>query len=70
MLKVDPEERAILEEILEDPWIIDSTVVNKVKQIVFADSNAIDNQADSLLSSNNEKESVDESLPKRQWVSS
>ncbi|EFX78472.1 hypothetical protein DAPPUDRAFT_320480 [Daphnia pulex] len=68
ILKVAPLQRATIEDILEDPWMQDTTVVNKMKLIVFADSNAIDNQPYSLHI--NENESVEESVPKRQRLSS
>jgi hypothetical protein len=72
MLKVAPLERATIEDILEDLWMKDTTVAtfNKMKLIAFADSNAIDNQPFSLHSNINENESVEESLPKRQRLSS
>jgi hypothetical protein len=70
MLKVAPLERATIEDILEDPWMQDTTVVNKMKLIAFADYNAIDNPPFSLHSNINENESVKESVPKRQRLSS
>jgi hypothetical protein len=72
MLKVAPLERATIEDILEDLWMKDTTVAtfNKMKLIAFADYNAIDNPPFSLHSNINENESVKESVPKRQRLSS
>lgn len=68
MLEVDPKKRPTLEDILEDPWMKDSQVVNRVKEIVFADTSTVDKLPDSLLSSIQENESIDEPVPKRRRV--
>lgn len=67
MLEVDPNKRPTLEDILKDPWMNDDEVINRVKEIVFADS-TVDNLPSSLLNSIKDHETVNGPLPKRRRV--
>ena len=66
MLVIDPDKRPTLEDILEDPWMNDNDVINRVNEIVFADS--VEKLPPSLFDRIRKNETVDEPESKRRRV--
>jgi serine/threonine-protein kinase Chk2 len=67
MLEIDPNKRPTLEDILKDQWLNDNDVINRVNEIVFADSTV--DKLPSLLESIKENETINEPESKRRRVS-
>ncbi len=66
MLVIDPNKRPTLEDILEDPWMNDNDVINRVNEIVFADS--VEKLPPSLFDRIRKNETFDEPESKRRRV--